>query len=423
MKNYNKVDIRILVGMFLAAFINFNKPFYGSLFLLFFELSILHIIYSNPKLIKQRVSTAFNKNQLIAPTAFVLLATISTLILLMSNASNTQQILGIIRYFSIIAHIFFTLTLSVYFLTQEQNRKIFTPLPASIITVVIFIFIDYHFNPYSVMFSEPNRVIVAYNIRYLGYIAMLGCLYCAIKMLQCRIMSKKHLWISIVFSINFSLLIWLGGRGAIVAFIFSFLVSLIVINQNSLDKYKHLTAILALIALSYLISIPLSVFPWNGPNRFMFLSQVHDASINQVSSGRIALWLESISLIIQKPLFGYGPEAHVFETKIGFLQPHNFLLQSLLEFGLLGTAPILLMLYYITKSAIINALIDSTANNLYACGLIIAIISHSFYDGTLYHAPPLLIMCIASSYVLSVTLKRNIPLTNHQIANVAKNET
>ncbi|MGR5547776.1 O-antigen ligase family protein [Vibrio sp. DNB22_12_1] len=419
----SRVEVRICFGIFISAFINIHKPFYGALFLLFFQISLIHIIYSTLKLKPQRKQTLFHSGQLLAPSVFTLFCTLSTLILLIGDISSTQKAYGVIRYFGVITNILFSLSLALYFTINKPSEKLFAPLPISIIMATILIFIDYQFNQNSVMSNDSVRVIVANNIRQLGYIAMLGSLYCAIKIIQQKVLSNTYIVFSAMFVINFSLLIWLGGRGAIISFVISLCLSILIANKNFYERCAHLAAISTMVIISYFISIPFSVFSWNGANRFMILSQQYETSINQISNGRMALWNESVNLISQKPFLGYGPEAHIFETKIGFLQPHNFLLQSLLEFGILGTVPILFILYYIIKSAIANALSNSTTNNLYACGAIIAIITNSFYSGTLYHAPPLLIMCIASSYVLSVTLKRNIPLTNHQIANVAKNET
>lgn len=404
--NYNSVDIRIAITILLAAFLNFKNPAVGALLAFFLELCVINIIYSTYSLHGKSKVKIYRKNEIFTILIFIICITASTILLVIDSNNQEQTTFGLIRYTQIITHVIFIFILSVYFYYNSQNNKLFKPIPASILIAAIICLLDYLYNPNTIMSNDGFKLLVSYNIRQIGYIVMLGCLFCTTKLILLENNRNLAIIYSLLFVVNCSFLFWLGGRGAIIALLISITLSILVVKNEFITKLKTLLLSATLMFFSYFISIPFSVFSWNGANRFFILSQNLDDPLRKMSNGRFELWQESISLILQKPLFGYGPEAHAFETKIGFLQPHNSLLQSLLEFGFIGTIPFLIMIFYIVKNATLNVLAKPTVNNLFCFGLINAILIHSLYSGPLYHATSMILVCIASAYVISVTLKR-----------------
>nr|WP_319554859.1 O-antigen ligase family protein [uncultured Vibrio sp.] len=404
--NYNSVDIRIAITILLAAFLNFKNPAVGALLAFFLELCVINIIYSSDSLHGKPKLKTYRKNEIFTILIFIICITISTILLVIDSKNEEQTTFGLIRYTQIITHVIFIFILSAYFYYNNQNNKLFKPIPASITIAAIICMLDYLYNPDTIMSNNGFKLLVSYNIRQIGYIVMLGCLFCTTKLILSENNKNLSTIYILLFIVNCSFLFWLGGRGAILALLLSITLSILIVKREFIIKLKKLISTAFLVLFSYLVSIPFSVFSWNGANRFFVLSKNLDEPINKISSGRIALWEESISLISQKPLFGYGPEAHAFETKIGFLQPHNSLLQSLLEFGFIGTIPFLIMIIYIVKNATLNVIAKPTVNNLFSFGLINAILIHSLYSGPLYHATSMILVCIASAYIISVTLKR-----------------
>lgn len=402
-KDYTKHFI--FIAILLAAFVNFKNPAIGSLIVLSIEICII-ITINNNILTKSRSNIIiYNKKEISTIILYMTTVTSST-ILSIDGASEEKLLFSLVRYIEIFFHIFTILKLSIYFYFYKNTGNIFKLIPISIVIASVICLMDFHLNPNSVMGNTNYKLIVSYNIRQIGYVVMLGCLFCIINLTLAGKNHKVIIFYSILFLINCSFLFWLGGRGAILALISSIILSVLVIHKDYMLKIKSLLSTLILMIISYLISIPFSVFTWNGSNRFFVLSQNLDAPLINVSIGRFMLWQESLSLIAKKPFFGYGPEAHAFETKIGYLQPHNALLQSLLEFGIVGTIPFLIMIIYIVKNATVNAIAEPTVNNLFCFGLISAILIHSLYSGPLYHATSMILVCIASAYILSVTLKR-----------------
>lgn len=67
-------------------------------------------------------------------------------------------------------------------------------------------------------------------------------------------------------------------------------------------------------------------------------------------TGREIIWLESISLIIKKPLIGYGMGATLEELTGGTLTAHNVYLQLLLQGGILLLTPFIMYIGWIWKN-------------------------------------------------------------------------
>ena len=402
---YDYIKYLISASILLAAFVNFKNPAIGSLIVLFLEICTIISILKT-RLININVNIINNKKkEILTVIIYIITISLSTALVLVENKSEDQLLFSLVRYIEILSHILTIFTLSIYFYNIKQKENLFLLIPISVVLASIICFLDYHLNSNSVMNNNGFKLIVSYNIRQIGYVVMLGCLFCIVKLI---FLEKKlrGVFYGLLFIINCSMLFWLGGRGATLALIASIILLISTLHKEFIAKCKILFSTVILMILSYIVSIPFSVFSWNGANRFYMWSQHIDEPLRKISNGRFELWQESISLILQKPLLGYGPEAHAFETKIGYLQPHNALLQSLLEFGIIGTIPFLIMIFYIVKNATINAAAEPTINNLFCFGLINAILIHSLYSGPLYHATSMILVCIASAYILSVTLKR-----------------
>lgn len=404
--DYNSVDLRIAITILFAAFLNFENPALGGFLCSFTELCIINIIYSSHSLHRKTKMSLYNKSQLLSVIVFIIFISTSTLLALINTSNIEHFIFSCIKYTQTLLHIITTLLISMYFYHNPQDDKLFTPIPIAITLAVLICILDYNFNPESVMSNNSFKLPVSSNIRYIGYVAMLGCLFCIVKLVSLKKHSKQESIYMVLFLINCSMLFWLGGRGATLALTISIALLTLLLNKDFFIKCKFLFLTATLMVLSYLISIPFSVFSWNGANRFYSMSQNQDIPLSKISNGRFDLWQESISLILQKPFFGHGPEAHAYTTEIGFLQPHNSILQSLLEFGVLGTIPFLFILAYLIKNAITNVIAEPTVNNLFCFSLIVSIFIHSLYDGTLYHVTSLILVCIASGHILSVTLNR-----------------
>uniref|UniRef100_UPI0002375D2B hypothetical protein n=1 Tax=Vibrio rotiferianus TaxID=190895 RepID=UPI0002375D2B len=149
--NSEKINIRLSVVLLLAAFINFHKPFYGSLFILFFEISIIQLAYtSNNKKIYALFSLP--RQHLVIPLFFLCSISTSTILLVIEHHTNPQSIYGIIRYIQITTNVVFILLLTSYLNENRVKEDIFKWIPFSILIAVFITFYDYKLNPSSIMF-------------------------------------------------------------------------------------------------------------------------------------------------------------------------------------------------------------------------------------------------------------------------------
>lgn len=111
---------------------------------------------------------------------------------------------------------------------------------------------------------------------------------------------------------------------------------------------------------------------------------------------RLGLWKQAVAGIVASPWLGYGPEGYITSRCCApqFAQPHNFALQVLLEFGILGFG-----LLVVTTVTVLHrvggpvASIRSVTNDssvLALAALLIGFMAYASIDGLLYHAIPLM---------------------------------
>jgi O-antigen ligase len=201
---------------------------------------------------------------------------------------------------------------------------------------------------------------------------------------------KKHYILS---GLTFAFLVWIGGRGTVIAFTSTMLLLIVFLAYLKQLKIRALF-------LGCLLSIPLNIYHWNGLIRFISDNDGLMALQSSSSLARLKLWSESIELFLAKPLLGYGPEAHHFNTQIGFLQPHNFILQWLIEFGLLGTTCLFYLIFSILIKAVKQFLISTSVVSKVSLFCAVGLLIQGLVDGNLYHGAPtalFVFLCVSAS--------------------------
>lgn len=132
------------------------------------------------------------------------------------------------------------------------------------------------------------------------------------------------------------------------------------------------------------------------PNIFSRVAQLVQGVEEGGDNGRIRLWIGSIRQIAVHPWFGSGPEGYWLSgcCDRNVMQAHNFILQLLMEFGLVGCALLALLLARAIKrvgglAAARSLLAASPGNRVLAC-LLVSYLAYSLIDQTTYHVLPLL---------------------------------
>jgi exopolysaccharide production protein ExoQ len=144
-------------------------------------------------------------------------------------------------------------------------------------------------------------------------------------------------WHDIAFLISISMTIWSGTRAAILAIGVSCAVLVICTRRfpslRVIGRLSILTGIGA--SLAFLL------IPFSDPAFYLFAPSDEYVSGNQVSSGRFELWAATYEAWLKAPWFGWGSGSTFWEVRaLGWkhTQPHNFVLQFLISWGLVGGA-------------------------------------------------------------------------------------
>ncbi|MCL1060057.1 O-antigen ligase family protein [Shewanella gelidimarina] len=255
----------------------------------------------------------------------------------------------------------------------------------------------------SVLYGSTTSVPFSTNIRYLGYLVTASTAVVMVSLLQTKIINHKLVGVSVLFTINLGLLVWLGGRGSLISLFSTTLIYISYLAFLGQLQKNRLILLLLLTLVSFYFAYICNIFDWNGPLSLIrsSTSPADDAGIdlNRLSSNRIAIWTQTLEAIKDKPWLGYGPEGYRFHPEHIFgLQPHNAILQLLIGYGLFGT---LIIIHFYIKIIIlaVKQVLDIKNKDIIesrlALTIIISLSIHSLVDGTFYHSQPLYLIIIS----------------------------
>ena len=310
------------------------------------------------------------------------------------------------RHAEWLTHILFAFTLW-HFLRRDRDsvKLIFLLIPLGFYLTGLFL-ISYWFaldDPRAFdWFAGPPLFT---HIRVFCYYAVAGLIFSACPLLG---FGKTVTWQSrvlalVALAVCWGFLFWTGGRGAIGAG----MVGLAAIVWFADKDQRFWVAGVALVAAS--IGLWMSSFFWvEEPHMGLFsaIERTAEASAEQgvegFSTDRLTIWGPALAGLEGHLWFGLGPDGYRFlETKHHGIQPHNFLVQFLVEWGVVGTLPFVTLL----ATALLKAFqrlrkernpFFKTAR-LTAFALVIATTTHALASGPYYHAQSLLFLwtCLA----------------------------
>lgn len=140
------------------------------------------------------------------------------------------------------------------------------------------------------------------------------------------------------FLLSVGLTIWSGTRAAVLAIMVSVLImvfsSLRIPSFRMIGRLSILTGAAALLAFA--------LIPYGHPAFLLFENWDNNlANADQISSGRMYLWYGTYWKWLEAPWFGWGSGStfwEVFELNWRHTQPHNFIVQFLISWGIVGAA-------------------------------------------------------------------------------------
>jgi O-antigen ligase len=135
------------------------------------------------------------------------------------------------------------------------------------------------------------------------------------------------------------------------------------------------------------------------PNLFARVAGAQQGA-ESLDSARVGVWLKSLDQILARPMFGSGPEGYWLSGCCDqrIMQAHNFVLQFLLEFGVVGCGIALFLLVRAARGlggvpGTTKLVLATPANRVLAC-MLASFLAYSLIDQMLYHLVPLLLFAL-----------------------------
>ena len=327
----------------------------------------------------------------------------------------------------------------VYVIFFEQLPKM--AKPTLLLVVLIFVFFAAPATVAEIIFQTPSddRLLWSqgfeltssfklshYNhIRHFSYHAFIAscCAYVLTKYTGENALLKLAAWFLV--AICFFSMLLAYGRGSILAF-FAFIV-LDSYFEPGAFKSRVLKALKvggAMLLISLCFYVALYFTSIGVITEFLFSSFLHGneiaqqdiaVSVNAVSSGRLNMWIYAIERALESPVYGHGPSSakwifagtgHAYAA-----QPHNSVVQFIMDFGFVGAAILLFLFAKALKqmSVKFNPSLDNELLRRSLLSFVFAYLLFSLTDGLLYH--PLPMANFAIILILLLALQSSIEAT------------
>ena len=197
-------------------------------------------------------------------------------------------------------------------------------------------------------------------------------------------------------------LLWMGGRASILSVLTAFALLAAAVRIKGVAGGGLWLAFTLSMAAGLVLSEWLAVFDWNGVVDLATRTAeaVAAEDLNQLGTGRIDIWRTSWESVREHLIFGLGPNGYWFmPNRVFGVQPHSFLVQFLVEWGLAGGLLFLgLLLYGFWRGFlehVVRARGELDVASLSAGTVIVVLTVHGLVDGTYYHPQPSLYLALA----------------------------
>lgn len=234
--------------------------------------------------------------------------------------------------------------------------------------------------PNKEMFPWDLRLPSGTNVRQIGYFSAILAIAPVSLLLFGR--NRTGIW-CIIFATIVVFISWTGSRGALAGLLIAPLVACVLIWRVVL--IRRLALLLASLVIGMAASLPL---PTPGPD-FGLVRMATSFSREDIGSGRNYVWKTTIAEIAKSPLIGHGSGTFRPNMKslygYGFNQPHQFILQYVYDWGLLGGGAACLLLLMLFLRCLNNARSAKDASAFAAVSILCIIAAIGSIDGALYY--------------------------------------
>ncbi|QHQ35605.1 O-antigen ligase family protein [Algicella marina] len=203
-----------------------------------------------------------------------------------------------------------------------------------------------------------------------------------------------------VIAVLIGLLFWSGSRAPILGLGIAGIMTFALFPRRTLPALLPLVLAGGVgIALSFLPEVPNSAYGVLNSLEETVASEDVDGS----SGGRVTMWRDALVLVAERPLFGHGFDQYRFVNFGRFewaLQPHNELINFLVQSGVIGSLLIVFVALRFWVKALLRVRRSDSAARIGAFTALNTLIVISFFDGSLYHPQPLTLAALLAALCL-----------------------
>ena len=236
------------------------------------------------------------------------------------------------------------------------------------------------------------------NVRQVGFYVAVG----ALAAVGCAITAQpsvRPIFIATA-TLMMTLAFWTGSRGTPVCAVIAICVGFVAFPQ--MRTIPGVCSASLPIPLGALLSMPLpqpiAIF---GVDRMM--DSLKASTPEAMSAFRLSMWEGAWQAFLVRPWFGYGEGqfGNVVPQPQGiYLHPHNVALQSLFQWGLIGTV-LLLGLAAVAARHVRSVVRRNSAAPILPAFLVCAgLFVFSLYDGALFHVYPVMMFAFALAFMI-----------------------
>lgn len=269
-----------------------------------------------------------------------------------------------------------------------------------------------------VWFFEP---LFAIHVRDIGNVAAVLAVAILVLLLNTQYRSVyMQLYLSFSLLLVWVFLLWTGGRMAIISSAITSVIIAVYYWFYSRYSNVHLLQASVIMTLAFFVAEPFYVFDWNGIGRSVSaVSEIghlheapatHEKMLNNLSTGRWEMWRMSLEAVSDSLWLGLGPNGYYYiPDRVYGDQPHNLIIQFLVEWGIIGTVLMLFVLLYLgilTCKALPTAFGNNNSELIIAASIILVLSIHGLSGGTYFNYQPVLCLCAGFAVLVFQLLRQ-----------------
>lgn len=234
------------------------------------------------------------------------------------------------------------------------------------------------------------------HVRQVGFFSVIGASV-ALGLAIGSAEKRSHwMWLAVA-ALSIAISFWSGTRSSLFAFVGAYFV-----GTRMFPTLRRLRAATAL-ATSLLAGLTLSFLHQAPHSAFGFLRLWESSTSSNPGSGRFGMWLGTLRVYLERPLFGFGESQFRFlvpEALKAFNHPHNWVVQILFQWGLIGAVCYFALAIY-TWARFERRVAEIGNPAMPAYFVVTSLLLYSLVEGTMYHPYPVAMLVVAIAWVLA----------------------